>query len=261
MTDMFSEGYIGISTRSAKIRFANHKSASKEQSKSHLPIYRAFAKYGIDNLVMQVLVVGSEEYITNLEIQLRPKEGIGWNCAMGGQDTGKGRTQTEEEKEKRASKIRGQKRTDETKRKMSVASKGVPKSDAHKEKCRVAALGNVRSEELKQRQSEVMTGRIKITDEGRKRLSEYQKNLPPWCRSRSDKSLWVVADVAYDLSQTADVFSQRNLAKSFDVKDSSVGALYKKIKSGWNPLEDTAWLAFKEQYLIEKESNEITCTT
>lgn len=226
MTDMFSEGYIGMSTLSAKRRWAGHKAAAKVPEKQHLPIYRAFAKYGVDGLVLQVLVSGPDDYITALETQLRPTEGIGWNCAAGGQDTGKGRTQ----------------------------------SEAHKQKCAVANLGKKRSEELKQRQSEIMTGLIKITDEGRKKLSDHHKNLPPWKHSQSNKKIWTSAIEAFNFSKLTP-FSQRQLSKHFEVKDSTVSALYEKLKSGWNPNEDTNYQEWLSLYNKNKEQNEATPVT
>lgn len=247
MTDMFKEGYIGMSTISARSRWNAHRSSSKLASKSHLPIYRAFKKYGADNLIMSVLAVGPDDYITDLEIKLRPHEGIGWNCAMGGQDTGKGRTQSPEEIERRASKIRGTKHSEETKKRMSAASKGKPKSPEHRIKCGLANLGKTRSEDLNKAQSLKMLGKKKITDAGRKALSEHHKNLEPWEHSQANKSLWSKAIDAYSTSVDGE-FSQGTLAKRYSVKRSSTYSICAKLRTGWIPSEDSKYLAWLEEY-------------
>lgn len=241
---MFKEGYIGMSTVSARSRWNAHRASSKLESKSHLPIYRAFKKYGIENLIMSVLVVGPDDYITNLEVKLRPHEGIGWNCAMGGQDTGKGRTQSPEEIEKRASKIRGTKHTAETRKRMSDASKGKPKSPEHRIKCGLANLGKKRSEQVKKDHSEKMKGLKKITEQGRKALSDFHKNLHPWQRSRSNNSIWYYAEDLYNTFIERPI-TKRESAKILGVKDSSTSALCDKILGGWVPVEDVEWLTWR----------------
>lgn len=251
MTDMFSEGYIGISTISAKSRWNAHKASSKLSSKAHLPVYRAFRKYGTDNLVMSVLVQGPDDYILDLEVKLRPEPGIGWNCAMGGQETTKGLKQSPELIERRVSKIRGKTHSDETKKKMSEASKGKPKSPEHRAKCSIANLGKKRSEKVKAEQAKKMRGLKKITEEGRKNLSEHHKNLLPWQRSRSKLDLWANAIDAFEFSK-AENFSQRYLAKRYNTKDSSVSKLYEMLKSGWNPSTDERYLCWLSEYKENK---------
>lgn len=245
MTDMWSEGYIGMSTVSARARWNAHRASAKLEAKAHLPIYRAFRKYGADNLIMTVIVVGPDDYITNMEVYLRPHEGIGWNCAMGGQDTGKGRTQSPEEIEKRASKIRGRKHSDEVKKRMSLASKGKPKSESHKEHCRQANLGKRRSDAAKEKQRQAMLGRSTMTEIGKSHLSKFQVDLPPWKRSRSETYVWNFAQAMYDSMVDGDI-TERAVAKMLVVKDSSTKALVAKLRDGWCPAEDTEWMHWQE---------------
>lgn len=247
MTDIFSQGYVGISTVSAKSRWASHKASSKLEEKKHLPIYRAMNKYGVDNLVMEVIVVGPDDYIIDLEKKIRPESGTGWNCAIGGQATGAGRIHSQESRDKRSVAMKGRKASDETRKKMSEASKGVPKSPEHKIKCGQANLGKKRDEAVKKAHSEKMKGLIKITEEGRKKLSEHHKNLKPWQRSRSKLDLWANAIDAFNFSKSS-TFSQRYLARRYELKDCSVSAIYQLLKAGWNPNEDKAYLAWLEEY-------------
>jgi len=77
-TDMFTEGYIGISKNSDK-RFMQH---NKRCQNKHLK--NAINKYGWDKLVKQVLLIADKAYCLMIESQLRPSDDIGWNIVKGG---------------------------------------------------------------------------------------------------------------------------------------------------------------------------------
>lgn len=77
-TDMFSQGYIGVSNNTAK-RFEEHKN---RPSNKHLK--NAINKYGWDNLVKEVVLVADKAYCLMIESKLRTTEQIGWNVNKGG---------------------------------------------------------------------------------------------------------------------------------------------------------------------------------
>ena len=77
-TDMFSQGYIGVS-KNTKTRFERH---SKYSDNQHLKA--AIKKYGWDNLIKQIVLIGEEKYCYDLETKIRPTKQIGWNIAEGG---------------------------------------------------------------------------------------------------------------------------------------------------------------------------------
>ena len=77
-TDMFSQGYVGVS-KNPKARWFRHSRYSDNQ---HLKA--AIKKYGWDNLVKEVVLIGEETYCYNLETKIRPTKQIGWNIAEGG---------------------------------------------------------------------------------------------------------------------------------------------------------------------------------
>ena len=77
-TDMFSQGYIGVSNNTAK-RFEEHKN---RPSNKHLK--NAINKYGWDNLVKEVVLVADKAYCLMIEAKLRTTEQIGWNVNKGG---------------------------------------------------------------------------------------------------------------------------------------------------------------------------------
>ena len=77
-TDMFSQGYIGVSNN-AKRRFTEHGRNAKNK---HFKF--AIQKYGWDNLVKTEILIAEEYYCLDIERKLRPNDGIGWNIVMGG---------------------------------------------------------------------------------------------------------------------------------------------------------------------------------
>ena len=77
-TDMFTQGYIGISSN-VKQRWESHSKNS-----SNLHIGRAVKKYGWDNLIKQVVLIADKAYCLAVETKLRPANQIGWNVVGGG---------------------------------------------------------------------------------------------------------------------------------------------------------------------------------
>ena len=77
-TDMFSQGYVGVS-KNTQARWFRHSRYSDNQ---HLKA--AIKKYGWDNLIKEVVLIGQETYCYNLESKIRPTKQIGWNIAEGG---------------------------------------------------------------------------------------------------------------------------------------------------------------------------------
>jgi hypothetical protein len=77
-TDIFSQGYVGVS-KNTEARFKRH---SKYSDNQHLKA--AIKKYGWNNLIKQIVLIGEEIYCYNLELKIRPTKQIGWNIAEGG---------------------------------------------------------------------------------------------------------------------------------------------------------------------------------
>ena len=77
-TDMFSQGYVGVSNN-AERRFEEH---CKAPSNRHLAF--AIKKYGWEALTKAVVFVADLATCLDKERNLRPSEGIGWNVAPGG---------------------------------------------------------------------------------------------------------------------------------------------------------------------------------
>lgn len=77
-TDIFSQGYVGVS-KNTEARFKRHSKYSENQ---HLN--SAIKKYGWDNLIKQIILIGEDKYCYDLESKIRPTRQIGWNIAEGG---------------------------------------------------------------------------------------------------------------------------------------------------------------------------------
>jgi hypothetical protein len=83
-TDMFSEGYIGYTSKTAKERFEDHVCTMNNKRDGDTHLYRAFRKYGKESLILETICICEEEYGLWLENKLRPIGKIGWNCCEGG---------------------------------------------------------------------------------------------------------------------------------------------------------------------------------
>ena len=77
-TDMFTQGYIGVSVDPNR-RLHEHRYKSQN---THLKY--AINKYGWNTLIKKTVLIGSKDYCLNIEKKLRPIDDIGWNIVAGG---------------------------------------------------------------------------------------------------------------------------------------------------------------------------------
>lgn len=101
-TDLLTQGYIGVTTKTAEERFEQHCNNAYWPSIPKTKLYNVIRKYGAENLVVETLVVCDKEYAYELEYKLRPCRNIGWNLAVGGSipSPRNGRSHSEASKEK-----------------------------------------------------------------------------------------------------------------------------------------------------------------
>lgn len=83
-TDVFTQGYVGVTTRLIEVRFKEHCSRYNNSYNSYNPLHLAFDKYGIENIVKTRLCVCDARKAYELEQMLRPFEYMGWNTVQGG---------------------------------------------------------------------------------------------------------------------------------------------------------------------------------
>lgn len=83
-TDMYADGYIGITTNPARTRWMEHLALIKNNRKNN-KLYNILKEE--DSLLFDVIAVGeTREYCERIEHSLRPHPYIGWNTAPGGKD-------------------------------------------------------------------------------------------------------------------------------------------------------------------------------
>lgn len=83
-TDVFTQGYVGVTTRLIDIRFKEHCGKFKSSYNPYNPLHLAFAQYGIDTIVRTRLCVCSVKEAYEVERLFRPFEYMGWNTTEGG---------------------------------------------------------------------------------------------------------------------------------------------------------------------------------
>lgn len=212
--DMFSEGYIGFTSKTVQSRNKEHNISAK--SGSFYPVHRAIRKYG-DSIVVETLIEGDSDYCLDMERKLRPTPNIGWNISIGGGAPMLGRLHTEE----------------------------------NKEKLRKANLGKVMSPEAIKASSEKRTGAKRtaaMVEANRMRaeaqFSEYKND---WDHPHSNKQCWLLAISIYNIYKLGSTFGRRSISKKFGIGPDSAMKVVNKIKAGWNPSLDIDWLYFKNK--------------
>lgn len=83
-TDVFLEGYVGVTTRSIDIRVKEHISKFKSSYNSYNPLHLALFTSNLDSLIITRLCVCSESEAYCIEKLFRPFEYMGWNISAGG---------------------------------------------------------------------------------------------------------------------------------------------------------------------------------
>lgn len=217
-TDMFSEGYIGITSKTTKERFRTHLKEANRKDRKKYRIHNALAKYK-DIVIVETLVICDDDYAIDLEAKLRPDPKIGWNTVAGGQNV---------------KLLRDIKETlnhsEDSKKKMS---------DIHKD------LWIDNPDRLAKR----LNGRKSLprpTDDDGNPTSFWNEK---YNRLRYEPR-WSDADKFYDYF-SSNVASVPSIVKKFNllVEDRYwVTKMVRYFLGGWNPSQDALWLSeFKQQ--------------
>jgi hypothetical protein len=83
-SDIFADGYVGVSKDVSKRWNYGHKGAHKNNRHDNVILSNAIAKYGWENLIKEIVLIADVDYCYDIEKKLRPTELIGWNIAVGG---------------------------------------------------------------------------------------------------------------------------------------------------------------------------------
>jgi len=208
-TDMFTEGYIGVTRNTAKARYDQHCRAVNSKKGRGSIISRAIVKYGKNGLIAETIVICDIGYAADLESKLRPKDGIGWNIVKGG-----GLPPINKR-----------------------AGKKMP--EGFGETISKALLGRKDSEQTKRNKSLAQMGR-KHSEESKNKMRASKSLISPWLRSGVKVEIWRDAEIYfYNFKNGLSVY---HCEKKFNLWKGALEGIYKHFKNGWNPFEDQLWL-------------------
>ena len=238
--DIFSQGYVGITSRTVQQRFNQHKKPDKKRSSV---IGKIMMEHG-NSVIVTTLCECSINYAGELEFKLRPSEKIGWNLAIGGNTV---------------------KSTKEGRQRVSDALKGRKKPQHVMDAMNSARLSKPVSQETRDRISKSSKGRTN-SPETRRKISENRKGInPPRSREsvlasiqtfadkhpldlpNQNKEAWLKCDLFYH--EFLKGHSRFIAAKNIGGSKGSLVAMWKRFTSGWNPLEDIRY----RNYLLENK--------
>lgn len=215
-TDVFTQGYVGVTKNTAKSRFCGHLQEATTKRRSQTSrLHNYIRKHGRQGLIFETLVISDLEYAFELEKKLRPTERIGWNVAIGGLNVvnpGGYKLSPETRKKMSESFVNGKRSpvTEETRRKISLTQKGSKRSPLSKES----------------------------VDK-----RERTRFLNMW---ESEPSVWARCGVWYEFYING-MGLARICEKAHNERIGSLRAVFSRFKMGWVPHEDPDWInKFKE---------------
>lgn len=243
-TDVFTQGYVGITIKTAEVRFNGHVHFSKNSGNSSL-IGNVIRKYGRENLVLETLVICSPEYSVWLENILRPDKGIGWNMAAGGEYPAKNRVISELAKENMRKAQLGRKHPEEVKKKIGEANSRRVWTEESRAKASKSKIGHKKSPETLLKMSLASTGRSQSEESIEKtKVGKFYFYL------KKNRSVYSRAQELYDHYVSGLTYSKTENLLGF--KRGSLQRIFDYFNKGWNPSEDSIW---KEEYLIQNKES------
>ena len=169
------KSYIGVTKRTVNQRFAKHCNDAKREN---FAISRAINKHGKDNIKVNTLVLGSMDYLFELEKSaiksFNTRSPNGYNLTDGGEGS-VGRVLSEESRNKISKSLKGHAVRPSTLEKMRLASTGRKHSPESIQKMLGQRAGIPRSEEVKAKISAKNKGKV-MSLEQRKFLSDLAKS-------------------------------------------------------------------------------------
>jgi site-specific DNA-cytosine methylase len=245
-TDVFTEGYVGVTATTPDERFKKHMIVvnSSSNKKKYL-VHHKIKSHGVENIEVVTILISDKQYCYDIEKKLRPRSNIAWNLSVGGIIPAKKMPYVISQ---------------ETRAKLSKAAKGRKLSEEHKRKIGEKSRNRVHSEECRRKLSEGMKGRT-FSKETLKKMSEGSKGkfhteeskirmknkiaqLSYWDKPRSHKRIWEYADVFY-LKFLEGKGSYATASSYLDIctNSSSLIGMWKHFKQGWIPNQDEKWLS------------------
>lgn len=245
-TNFTSQGYVGITVTPVKSRIIQHL-ISTEKGVSYT-LHNAIRKYN-DNLVVDVLAIGTKDCIRDLEFKARPELNIGWNICVGGSDT-----TSELLKEQ----WQGQKGDAWREERQTRFDRHPHLYDALQEGNR-NFLANGGKEHLRQtttdswKDADVVKRRMKGNKEAGQRKSRTYQEVGRWLSSKTKHNIWERAKEFYDIFCEDTSVGRNKFAEKTGCTVNEIDCMHRKyFKKGWNPYEDQRWLDFYENGVREQ---------
>lgn len=237
-TDIFSQGYVGITKKEVGQRFKEHLSNSKRPDQSHKLISKALVKYG-EKVCIEAICISDKDYAKDLEKKLRPQNFIGWNMTIGGMTPPE--LSPEKKKlatEKRSITMEGRYPSGENHPnwKGGIPYKSAPKPWTPEKRKAVAIKV---SEKLKDKP---------LTEGHKEKLSlrkkEFFEEFGPWANSQANKEIWIRAEEIYN-KWVSEPCGDRKLSRELGLpRNTSVKNMIVLFASGWVPTEDERFVRF-----------------
>lgn len=241
-TDIFTEGYVGITSKTVGERFRLHIAASKKTDNIKKYYIAKVISEQYDNIVVETICKCSIEYAGFIENKLRPFERIGWNTAKGGNTV----SMTKEGRLRVSKALKGVPKSPELIRKMNEARLSAPVSKETREKISKSLLGIKRSEETKLKISKVHKTRTNYprTEEAIESHVKTFLNKHPLDLPNINFSAWLDADFYYE--RFLEGLSVFQAAKIKGISKGALRAMWKRFKLGFIPLKDERWVEFRK---------------
>lgn len=207
-TDPRDSGYVGVSVKGFEHRFKTHNWEANKGSE--LAVHRAIRKYG-QKIKILALVTANPEMCLLVEEMLRPSPGIGYNIAKGGG----------------GSPTLGMTLSDETKSKISASCKGEKST----------LFGKPRAKAVVDKMVQWYATH-----------AHRNTGVSPWRAFKANKEVWSNAILVKDYLVCNPTHGIRKLSTHFGVPDSVYTTVFRKIRLGWNPLEDQEYNSWLTEY-------------
>lgn len=296
--DPKDSGYIGVSISGAEVRLKSHMKSVRRGSNLHVHnalrkygdkmkikvlmladpetcLFAEFVLRPLPDMGGNILNVAAGGASPSLGVKYSEERCARMReAATGDKNPFFGKEHSEDTKNKISKANKGSKRTEEVKQQMSETRLGKPLELDEVERARRSAAGKAiqsrpdmvaiyaaarsapRSAETCRKISEALTG-LKLSKEHCKARSDKMKDVP-WTNPRANPYNWSLSQHFYEMLERGEKQADALRWLKRDWRDSSLSTIFKKLKKGWKPLEDAAFVSWLSEYKQNKEAQDVT---
>lgn len=233
---MFSQGYIGVTSKTAQERFKEHVAIARQpKNQNKFILHSAINKHGVDSMVIDTICICDKEYAFMLEGKLRPERATGWNTSVGGYGA--------------VGKRKYGPMNEEVKAKIAYANSH-PRDETRENKRQGQFKRFSKERDIFGWSDEFLYTRNMRKPESPKK--RFWKN--PKCTIHLLNTLYFNADKIFDIYKYADgKILPAFIVEMFGIGgDTPVKSLFKFFEAGWIPEKDEDWVSdFKGTFFME----------